>query len=381
MTRPTTNRQIAEEGADWATRLDAGPLDAGERKLLAKWLATSPVHVDELLFSASLLGALGSIDREGLIDTGRLLAAGGDDVVPLFPERAAGRAWRAGMAAGARRARQATPSGKLARNWPAIAAAIVLAVMLPLQLGPSDPQVAAPREAAQPASPQDYTTAVGEQRSIALDDGSLLYMNTDTRVRVSYSAGLRQIELLEGEGLFEVAHDPRRPFRVVAAGTITQAVGTKFNVRHSEDGVSVVVIEGKVLVKRSPPPARAETRPAAAGRGAQANERAVFLVAGQQANLGAAEAEPVLSHADLMATSAWRLRKLSFDDQPLGAIAAEFNRYNRTQLVVADPRLARTRISGVFDAGDPSSLIAFLELSSTVHVDSSEPGRIVLSRD
>jgi len=82
--------------------------------------------------------------------------------------------------------------------------------------------------------------------------------------------------------------------------------------------------------------------------------------------------------ADIVTAASWRMRQLSFDDVGLDEIVAEFNRYNRTPIVVAEPSLARTHLSGVFDANDPDSFIAFLELSTSVEVDRSQSGRIVL---
>lgn len=104
-----------------------------------------------------------------------------------------------------------------------------------------------------------------------------------------------------------------------------------------------------------------------------------MLVAGQQADLSLAQAAPRIADADIVAAASWRMRQLSFDDAALGEIVAEFNRYNRTPIVLSDPALSETRFSGVFDANDPKSFVAFLELSSLVEVDRSRHDRIVLA--
>jgi transmembrane sensor len=68
--------------------------------------------------------------------------------------------------------------------------------------------------------PQQFQTKLGEQRSVTLADGSRITLNTASRVEVDLRSDGRRIHLLEGEALFEVAHDPNRPFDVrVGAAT------------------------------------------------------------------------------------------------------------------------------------------------------------------
>ncbi len=93
-----------------------------------------------------------------------------------------------------------------------------------------------------------YTTAVGEQRAVALPDGSTVLLNTDSEVRVELSRHLRRIELARGEALFSVAHDPARPFEVHALQGVTTAVGTQFDVEIVRSGAAVSVLEGTVTV-------------------------------------------------------------------------------------------------------------------------------------
>jgi len=54
-----------------------------------------------------------------------------------------------------------------------------------------------------------YTTQVGEQRSIALPDGSLIELNARSSVRVRFTSNERAVELLEGQALFRVAKGSR----------------------------------------------------------------------------------------------------------------------------------------------------------------------------
>ena len=362
MTKAIPNRQIAEEAADWAIRMDAGPLDPAQRQALARWLKASPAHVDELLYCAAILGSLEGVDRERKLATEDDALPPEPEVIPLFaaaPAAMGGGPCRPGQRA-------------LPKRW-AIAASVALLAAAALALAGLGTSPA--EEPAQTLATRLYTTDLGEQRSVTLADGSVVFLNTDSRVRVRLTDSERRLDLLQGEALFEVAHEPDRPFRVYAAGSVAQAVGTKFNVRHTGSGVRVVVFEGKVLVDNRAVPAR-RAAPAAAVQ-ALAPDQALLL-AGQQVDLSAASGAPRVAEADIVAAASWRMRQLSFDDAGLDEIVAEFNRYNRIPIVLADPSLSAARFSGVFDANDPKSFVAFLELSTSVEVDRTQPDRIVL---
>ncbi len=189
-----------------------------------------------------------------------------------------------------------------------------------------------------------YATERGEQRSLTLADGSVVQINTLTRLVVRFDGNIRLVELPAGEALFRVAHEPGRPFVVRTPFAAVRAVGTQFNVDTRAQGTRVAVIEGRVAVDRD---ITREGKALTLGAGEQAvvTHRAVTRVA-------AIPPERTL---------AWVQRRLIFKSQRLDAAVEEFNRYNRTQLVIAAPELAALRINGVFDADDPQVLVRYLE--------------------
>ena len=91
-------------------------------------------------------------------------------------------------------------------------------------------------------------TAIGEVRKLDLPDGSVVRVNTDSRVEFAYSVAERRVRLQRGEAHFTVVKAPSRPFFVEAAGVVVRAVGTAFNVRLRADVVEVLVTEGRVGV-------------------------------------------------------------------------------------------------------------------------------------
>ena len=212
-------------------------------------------------------------------------------------------------------------------------------------------------------APSQYETRIGEQRSVVLDDGSIVVLNTASQIEVKYTQRRRFIRLLRGEALFEVAHDTARPFDVSVDAAVVRAVGTQFNVFRQAGSTTVTVVEGKVQV----------TAAAVQGRGgAGANDPAEapseVLAAAQRIVLserGMSEPERV---ADLERVKAWTQRRLVFEDQALAEVAAEFNRYNRRRILIESDGLRAQQITGVFQANDADSFLAFISAIPGVSV-------------
>jgi transmembrane sensor len=203
---------------------------------------------------------------------------------------------------------------------------------------------------------QVYETEFGGFQRVALADGSTAMLNTDSRIRARMSSGRREIVLDKGEALFTVAHDTRRPFDVTAGDTVVRAVGTAFSVRlRDQQQVDVIVTEGRVAI--DPPDDSLNSK----------LPQPVALP--ELSTLAAGETVSVKSHRmrvqkiadeDVTRKLAWTKGRLSFDRVTLAEAVAEFNRYNRRQLVVDDPGIATLHIGGVFDATDLDSFVAAL---------------------
>jgi transmembrane sensor len=199
--------------------------------------------------------------------------------------------------------------------------------------------------------PKTYRTSIGGFQRVVLEDQSAIEINTDSEVRVALTARVRKIELVRGEASFEVAHDASRPFIVFAGDTAVRAVGTKFDVHRLENSVEVTVDEGKVaigspsLLEASEDPLPISTSQLSAGQTATASGSGVKL--------------KNLPKNDLARKLAWQNQMLVFDGDSLAEAAAQFNRYNLRQLVIADPSLATLHIGGYFR---PTNLDAFISV-------------------
>jgi transmembrane sensor len=214
-----------------------------------------------------------------------------------------------------------------------------------------------------------YATEVGEQRTLPLSDGSVIVLNTDSEIRLQYSADRRSIELLRGQVNFKVAKDPARPFTVIAGGGEVRAVGTVFDVYKSDDSVTVTLIEGKVAVSVA---AQARDEPP------QERDR-IILSAGEQLSYVAGGVSVKPRNADLPRATAWQARKLDFADTPLGDAVAEANRYSHDQIVLDAPSLRDARSSGVFQAGRNDLFVEGLQTFFHLRVERTDDGKLLLT--
>jgi len=193
-----------------------------------------------------------------------------------------------------------------------------------------------------------YETGLGGFQRLVLSDGSTLMLNTDSRIRVRMNSTRREVQLDRGEALFTVAHDTQRPFDVTAAGTRVRAVGTAFCVQlRAQTQLDVIVTEGRVAIASADAP---PTDPAMSS-----------LAAGQMASIkGRLVRAQSIDDEHIAHKLAWTQGKIWFERATLAEAVAEFNRYNRRQLVIDDPAIAGLFISGGFDATDLDRFVAAL---------------------
>jgi len=189
---------------------------------------------------------------------------------------------------------------------------------------------------------KSYSTGVGEQRLVRLEDGSRLRLDTDSQVRVRLGAAERRLELVSGQAFFEVAHDASRPFVVRARDTRITALGTRFDVSRTASGVEVTLVDGKVRVD-----------------GAAAGSQASWtLKPGQQLATSVDRATPIVRTVDAGVATSWTTGRLVFRGVPLAEAIAEVNRYSPRKVVLEAPDLAATPVTGAFDTGDTDAFVA-----------------------
>jgi len=376
------NGQVLEEAAAWFVDFSEGEVDAAGRAAFDEWLRRSPEHVRCYLEISAFWEDAGDFGRDQALDLEALIerALAHSNVLALDAVKAgnapplAENASAAEVVDVAANPAPVSTEDRLKRRGARLrrfAAAASVLVML---------AVAGAVAWLQGYWDPTYTTAVGEQRSVTLVDGSKVELNSRSRVRVRFTDQQRVVELLEGQALFKVAKNPVRPFIVRSGATSARAVGTQFDVYRRPDRTVVTVVEGRVAVSSEllPVPEQLVGRqPAAAGTSTSipmppgAGADAVLLVAGEQISVTPrviARPRP----ANVEAATAWTQQKLIFDTVPLREVVAEFNRYNRVQLVIDDPGLNEFHVSGVFASTSAQSMLDFLQRRFDVVITGDE---------
>lgn len=192
-----------------------------------------------------------------------------------------------------------------------------------------------------------YSTGLGERKLVTLGDGTRVELNTNTVLRLATSANERKVILERGEAFFQVEHDAAHPFTVIAGSHRVTDLGTKFSVRQGADSLQVTLVEGS-----------AEIGPANVAD----KDRSVVLKPGDVALATAASVAVTRRTMPEVANEmAWRRGMLIFDRTTLAEAAAEFNRYNGTKLIIADPAIAGRTIGGKFSTADVHGFVEIMQ--------------------
>lgn len=205
---------------------------------------------------------------------------------------------------------------------------------------------------------QDFATSTGEQKALALSDGSQVRLDTQTRLNARMERASRHVRLEQGQAMFEVAHDQKRPFRVEAGNVEVEATGTKFDVRFVNGVTHVALFEGGVDIRVN-------------GR------EAVHLGPGEMWSSEPARGRKIMT-MDARRASAWTQGRVIFDATPLSEAIAEINRYTPNKLVLAAPDRRHERISGSFTTGDPSGFLKAVSALLSLEIEKQPDGQFLL---
>jgi transmembrane sensor len=203
-------------------------------------------------------------------------------------------------------------------------------------------------------------TQVGEMRDIALDDGSVMHLNSDSEAEVRFTDRGRKVRLLKGEASFDVAHDPSRPFDVEARSAVIRAVGTAFTVRLRPSMVELTVTKGIVSVRAG----GYVPKKVAAGGGAVIQPRSIDLTRLNPKMIGQ--------------RVAWREQMVELDGETIEQAATEFNRYRKAPILIGDTRVSSLRLGGRFRTTDSKAFLTALQMSLPVRAVDGEEGSVML---
>ena len=335
----------------WVLKMDGGAMSASDKAALGAWLDEDVRHGEVLLEVAAVWDKTDALAR----------------LADLFPHDAA----TDGVSRGPRHQRWA----------PGLAVAAGLAVLVISGLlfenhgGNGTP----------PTRSAAYATAIGDQKTVLLPDGSEVVLNTHSRLEVTLTPSERVLRLTRGEILVRVAKDRARPLSVVAGDRIIQAIGTEFVVEITDDQrVELMVTEGKVVIGILPTAVMSPS-------GADPLDNVVLppvlaplednvVSAGEEVILGAAEpAREAVSADEIEVKLSWKDGRLIFRSEPLEIALQEVERYTTVEFVFLDESLRTRTLSGRFRAGDVEALLLSLRLNFGIAHEYDGESRVLLS--
>lgn len=341
--RTDSPEDIEQQAADWLLRLDTdqGPSQA-ELKRLRAWVERSPAHREQFkrltqYWHCTTLPADLSFSPANSSESEATKATSVSAFQRLFSS-----GWRGTAILG---------------TALSLTAALAMGLLMDNSSGISGNGI--------------YETRTGEQNSITLVDGSVIQLNTGSRIHVNFVDNQRTVSLMAGEVHFEVAKDTTRPFIVKAREGLVRAVGTAFTVRLQPQALKVVVAEGKVALATS------LDKPNSDNNTAETVKRAVdrgYLIEGQtvdfvpEADKGLGNEIQQLKQDDLDQQLAWRRGMLLFAGEPLSEVIAEVNRYTSIDIKIIDAQIADIRIGGHFKVDETDAMLQALEMSFGIQV-------------
>lgn len=329
------SKTVEAEAAAWIARLDRGGLSDEECAAVREWISRSPEHYA----SISRLADIWS-DLDGLAE---IL----DEAKPSVSVQEVRR--------GSHLTAWLTPAR--AALFAAIATAVVIGVFFS---NTNNYRTVATHGSSWQAS---YLTAIGEQQTVTLRDGSLVQLNTDTIIDVDFDERWRKVRLVKGEALFEIVHDQSQPFQVYAGTNVIRAVGTAFVVKLTENEIEVTIKEGRVELKSL----KDETQ----GRSnKELTITSALIDAGQTVRL----TKEIQTLQEIVAEEidrklAWTEGLIIFSGEPLNDVVEEISRYTPIRFVITDPEIGRLRIGGRFKIGEMDAMLEVLETAFGVGIE------------
>ncbi|MEM8988689.1 MAG: FecR domain-containing protein [Pseudomonadota bacterium] len=353
---PKSREDLYAEAHEWRILLDSSKATAADKERFEAWISEAPQHAEYYDKAVTMWAALGHVSRDD-IDADLLKAPMRKNSIAEGSPGSDKRKWRlrkpvlkwSGFS-------QALTGASVA----AIACLVAVIIMLGGQNTPSTGGV----------STAVFESSIGEFKTINLEDGSTVTLGAASMAEAVFSADERRVTLIKGVALFDVAHDPERPFSVETEKLTVTALGTSFEVRNVGGVFRVAVSEGNVAVSY---PVVIGGRPSSL---LMRRELSVGETISSQRTVGLAQTRKINPEA----VGAWRKDRLIYYGAALSELVADANRYSEIPVLIDENAVdvAELPVRGAFNARDIDAMLSSLEAVHPVTVDRSVPDKVVI---
>ncbi|HWW80532.1 MAG TPA: FecR domain-containing protein [Steroidobacteraceae bacterium] len=219
------------------------------------------------------------------------------------------------------------------------------------------------------------STTAGELKQVTLPDGSRVTLGAKTEIAVHYAQCMRTILLNNGEALFDVEHDPKCPFTVIAGDGAITAVGTEFSVRRTLDRVTVQVAEGAVNVQ--PRDALASVPWPKVTEVSNISWPDAKLAQGQEVTYRGNQSRTPVESEDSRVATEWLDGRREYHHEPLAYLIADINRYVEEPIEM-DPDVGELQFSGLVYESQVKTFLQDLEIIFPVKVSRTAQNHILI---
>jgi len=381
----TNTQKIKEEAANWLLRIDENAkLSSKESEELNNWVATSSVHRAVIVQMSQTWNNM---------DVLTAMRVAPERKLPLLTGKF--KAWLGSLILSTLDKQNNTTPGRtpLYLKWGAISVCLLASFLIFNSINDKSVII----------TPDYYVTDIGEYKKQQLEDGSTLWLNSNSKVTVAFSENYRRIELITGEAHFEVKKDTSRPFEVYSMNRLVRALGTAFSVHKMKDHVEVLVSEGTVelaivdemLVLKPDDLSdstdikiiKEEKTTTMTNKPAKVTKYLGKLSAGQSVSIPMASTASIesdgnnivyLEKGDITRKLSWLDGKLDFAGESLEEVVTEISRHTSIIIDVPDPNLRKLRIGGHFEAGETDKLFYLLESGFGIKVKKIDENHVEL---
>ncbi|QSX32573.1 FecR domain-containing protein [Shewanella avicenniae] len=348
---PNSLERIQSEAASWISRIQTGKLSDSEQAELRAWVSQSKTHEHELRVMSENWDRL-----QSMADRCNETASQPRDLT----------------------LKDSKHSSQWSKTAIRLVAAVALIVTIPFMY------IELVNQGLDQGTNGQYATAVGTQKTLTLADGSIVTLNTDSKLVVNYNDDIREITLVRGEANFDVAKDKQHPFIVKAGHGDVQALGTSFAVRLEGETVDVLVSHGTVRVRADEQVITKQQidNPEISSEEHKANhqQQVVLATAGKRVVFDQKVVKSVTEEPkkDLERHLYWKRGFLDFTEQPLTQVVEEVSRYTNYKIIISSPTLNQLRVGGYYPINNLDTVFETLEMNFNLDVKKLENGTFII---
>jgi len=202
----------------------------------------------------------------------------------------------------------------------------------------------------------EFYTAIGEQKTFDLVDGSKVTLNNQSSIKFSISKNSRKVQLEAGEVLFHVTSDAKRPFDIETHDGMIRVVGTTFSINRYSQSTLVTVVDGRVALGQKP-------------LASDSFVASQVLSQSQQQTLPDAIKGVEPKQVDVKAELSWREKRLVVRDEPLNEVVAYLEKTFPVKFAIGSKELSEKRVTAVLDLSNLEQVLLVLETSLSLKIE------------